>query len=83
MTAADVIDRLRRAQRDQLAVRVILVNGKKFHAGVHELDEDGGIVSLYYQPEAFGDPNTRTFGLSAIRSVEVTDFSWKPPPEET
>ena len=76
MTAADVIERLRRAQREQLAVRVV-------HAGVHELDDDGGFVSLYYQPETFGDPNTRTFELSAISSVEVTDFDWRPPPEET
>jgi hypothetical protein len=83
MTAAEVIERLRRAQREQLAVRVVLVSGKKFHAGVHELDDDGGSVSLYYQPETFGDPNTRTFELSAIRSVEVTDFDWRPPPDET
>jgi hypothetical protein len=82
MTTADVIDRLGRAQREQLAVKVTLVNGRQFHAGVHDLNEDEGAVSLYYQPQTFGDRNTETFELAAIRSVEVTDFEWRPPPED-
>ena len=79
MTAAEVIDHLRQAQREHYAVKVTLMNGRKFHAGVHDLNEDEGVVSLYYGPQTPGDPNTRTLKLADIRSVEITEFLWQPP----
>jgi hypothetical protein len=51
---------------------VRLVNGGKFHAGVHDLNEDEGVVSLYYQPQTFGDP-TLPLGLDTLKLRRTFD----------
>ena len=52
------VEDLRFAQQARVAVEVILFDGQKFFTGVHDVDEQVGIVSLY-EPQTFSDATTR------------------------
>ena len=69
-------DDLRFAQTANFAVRVRTMSGEEFLAGVYEVHEDEGYVSLY-APETKGDTTTRRkVDLALIESVTVTDITW-------
>ena len=67
---------LRFAQHAGVAVRVRTMSGEEFLAGVHDVREDEGYVSLY-APEHHGDYATRPkVDLDLIESLTVTDIQW-------
>ena len=69
-------DDLRFAQAANFAVRVRTMSGEEFLAGVHEVHEDEGYVSLY-APEHHGDDTTRRkLDYDLIESLTVTDITW-------
>jgi hypothetical protein len=69
-------DDLRFAQGAGLAVRVRTMSGEEFLAGVHEVRDDEGYVSLY-APEHHGDDQTRRkLDYDLIESLTVTDIQW-------
>jgi hypothetical protein len=71
-------DDLRFAQQAGVAVDVHLFNGQHFQAGVADVNEEEGLVSLY-RPQTFGDTTTRMrFNLDDITSLTVTDIQWGP-----
>ena len=71
-----VVEDLRFAQEARVAVEVTLFDGQKFFTGVHDVDEDVGIVSLY-EPQTFSDATTRRrVQLADITSVVVTEIDY-------
>ncbi len=53
-----------------------LFDGQKFFAGVHDDDEEVGVVSLY-EPQTFSDATTRRrVQLADITSVAVTAIDY-------
>jgi hypothetical protein len=67
---------LRFAQAANFAVRVRTMSGEEFLAGVHEVHDDEGYVSLY-APEHHGDYATRRkLDYDLIESLTVTDIDW-------
>lgn len=69
-------DDLRFAQTAALAVRIRTMSGEEFLAGVHDVRDDEGYVSLY-APEHHGDDQTRRKpDYDLIESVTVTDIEW-------
>lgn len=72
-------DDLRFAQTAALAVRIRRMSGEEFLAGVHDVRDDEGYVSLY-APEHRGDDQTRRkLDYDLIESVTVTDIEWPAP----
>jgi hypothetical protein len=70
------VDDLRFAQQARVAVEVTLFDGQKFFTGVHDVDEEVGIVSLY-EPQTFSDATTRRrVQLADITSVVVTEIDY-------
>jgi hypothetical protein len=71
-----IVDDLRFAEKADLAVRVRTMSGEEFLAGVHEVHDDEGYVSLY-APEHHGDQATRRkVDLDLVESLTVTDIKW-------
>ena len=71
-----IVEDLRFAQQARVAVEVTLFDGQKFFTGVHDVDEDVGIVSLY-EPQTFSDATTRRrVQLADITSVVVTEIDY-------
>lgn len=71
-----VVEDLRFAQEARVAVEVTLFDGQKFFTGVHDVDEEVGIVSLY-EPQTFSDATTRRrVHLADITSVVVTEIDY-------
>jgi hypothetical protein len=69
-------DDLKFAQQAEVAVDVRLFDGQHFQTGVADVDEEGGLVSLY-RPQTFGDTTTRVrVRLDDITSLTVTDIQW-------
>jgi hypothetical protein len=74
-------DDLRFAQTADFAVRIRTMSGEEFLAGVHEVHDDEGYVSLFV-PEHMGDETTRRkVDLDLIESITVTDIKWGAPDE--
>jgi hypothetical protein len=74
LAVAGFVEDLRFAQQGRVAVDVILFDGQKFFTGVHDVDEQVGIVSLY-EPQTFSDATTRRrVHLADITSVVVTEI---------
>ena len=71
---------LRFAQQAGVAVRVRTMSGEEFLAGVHDVHEDEGSVSLF-APEHMGDNTTRRKLDYLIESLTVTDIQWGPSDE--
>ena len=70
------VDDLRFAQQARVAVEVTLFDGQHFFTGVHDVDEQIGIVSLY-EPQTFSDATTRRrVQLADITSVVVTELDY-------
>ena len=70
------VEDLRFAQQARVAVEVALFDGQKFFTGVHDVDEQVGIVSLY-EPQTFSDATTRRrVQLADITSVVVTEIDY-------
>ena len=70
------VEDLRFAQQARVAVEVTLFDGQKFFTGVHDVDEQVGIVSLY-EPQTFSDATTRRrVHLADIKSVVVTEIDY-------
>jgi hypothetical protein len=74
------IDDLKVAHAASLMVDVTLVNGQTFFAGVQELDEAFGTVTLY-APKALSASAAQRIALSAIVSAAVMQIEWHPPNE--
>jgi hypothetical protein len=71
-------DDLQFAQQTGVAVDVHLFNGQHFQAGVADVNEEEGLVSLF-RPQTMGDTTTRTrVRLEDITSLTVTDIQWGP-----
>jgi hypothetical protein len=69
---------LQYAQQIGVAVDVGLFNGQLFQAGVADVNEEEGLVSLY-RPQAMGETTTRVrIRLDEITSLAVTDIRWGP-----
>ncbi len=69
-------DDFRFAQATSVAVRVHLLSGEELLAGVHEVHDEEGFVSLY-APETYGDhTTTRKVDMDLVASVAVTDIEW-------
>jgi hypothetical protein len=70
------VDAFREAQATGVAAEVHLANGEKLLKGVHEVNEQGGFVSLY-SPTTLGDrKTTREIPLEKFVSVSVTEARW-------
>ena len=71
-----VTDDLEYARAAGVAAEIALLNGETVLTGVHEVNPQGGFVSLY-NPQTFEDhTTTRKIGLDLIASVSVTDITW-------
>jgi hypothetical protein len=74
----DLANDLRYAQATGVAVELALLDGEPIHTGVHEVNEDGGFVSVY-TPQDMGDfTTTKKIPLDLIMWVTVTKDSWFP-----
>lgn len=73
------IDDLRTAQQRGVGVEVALLSGQTYTTGVHSVNEESNLFTLY-TPRTFGDLETTTrLRLSDIISLSVTDIRWGPP----
>ena len=69
-------ENLRFAQQAEKCVEITMTTGQKFMTGVHDVDEDQGLFTLY-TPQHMGDETTRTtLHLADIASLSVTEISW-------
>lgn len=63
------------AQTTGVCMKVHLLTGEELLTGVHQVNKDGGYVSLF-APVTFGDNTTRKVDMDLVASVSVTDVVW-------
>jgi hypothetical protein len=74
----DLVNDLRYAEATGAAVELALLDSEPIHTGVHEVNSDGGFVSVY-APQDMGDfTTTKRIPLDLITWVTVTKTSWFP-----
>jgi hypothetical protein len=74
----DVVNDLHYAQITGARVNMTLVTGEAIHTGIHEVNEEEGVVSIY-APQAMNDfTTTKKIELDLIGSVMVHKEPWFP-----
>jgi hypothetical protein len=74
----DLVNDLRYAEATGVAVELAVLDSEPIHTGVHEVNKDGGFVSVY-APQDMGDfTTTKRIPLDLITWVTVTKNSWFP-----
>jgi hypothetical protein len=73
----DLVNDLRYAEATGFAVKLAMLDSEPIHTGVHEVNDEGGFVSVYAQN--MGDfTTTKRIPLDLITWVTVTENSWFP-----